>query len=321
MTALQRVAAFRRGVAPLTDAQFALTIVIGVLLFHIIIIIVPLAYSFWLSLHETNVILRSREYVGFDLWAEVLFEEETQTATLKSLYFAGVSVVLSLVLSLGMALVLNQEFPGRGILRALILLPWAVSEVVTATMWTVMLEPAWGFFNGALEPLGIVDQNHVWLNKDWALFWLAVAFTWHIAPLGTFFFLAALQTIPQDLYNAARIDRAGVISRFYHVTLPHIRYAVLIVLVVVTVEAFRQFDLVFAMTSGGPGTTTQILPLLIFRYNFQFSQYGLASAASFILIIIATILAVAYFVLMTRRSKQSRVAAAQRRAAAKAEAS
>ncbi|CAI8020352.1 Probable ABC transporter permease protein BRA0749/BS1330_II0742 [Geodia barretti] len=91
----------------------------------------------------------------------------------------------------------------------------------------------------------------------------------------------------------------------------------MIVLVVVTVEAFRQFDLVFAMTSGGPGTTTQILPLLIFRYNFQFSQYGLASAASFILIIIATILAVAYFVLMTRRTKQSRVASSATRAATK----
>ena len=200
--------------------------------------------------------------------------------------------------------------------RALILLPWAVSEVVTATMWTVMLEPSWGFFNGVLEPLGAVAEGHVWLNKDWALFWLSIAFTWHIAPLGTFFFLAALQTIPQDLYNAARIDRAGVLSRFWHVTLPHIRYAVLIVLVVVTVEAFRQFDLVFAMTSGGPGTTTQILPLLIFRYNFQFSQYGLASSASFILIIIATILAVAYFVLMTRRGKQGRTAAPLRRPAA-----
>ena len=303
------VASLKSRSAGLTDPQFALAIVIGVLLFHVIIIIVPLAYSFWLSLHETNVILRSSEYVGFDLWAEVLFEEETQTATLKSLYFAGISVCFSLFLSLAMALVLNQEFPGRGILRALILLPWAVSEVVTATMWTVMLEPSWGFFNGALEPLGIVNDGHVWLNKDWALFWLAIAFTWHLAPLGTFFFLAALQTIPQDLYNAARIDRAGVIARFYHVTLPHIRYAVLIVLVVVTVEAFRQFDLVFAMTSGGPGTTTQILPLLIFRYNFQFSQYGLAASASFILIIIATILAVAYFVLMTRRSKQTRVVA------------
>jgi ABC-type sugar transport system permease subunit len=299
--------AFRRKSGGLTDPQFALVIVIGVLLFHVVIIIVPLFYSFWLSLHETNVILRSSDYVGFDLWGQVLFEEETQTATLKSLYFAAISVVCSFVISLGMALVLNQEFPFRGVLRALILLPWAVSEVVTATMWTVMLEPSWGFFNGVLAPLGIVDEGHVWLNRDWALFWLSVAFSWHLAPLGTFFFLAAMQSIPKDLYNAARIDRAGVISRFYYVTLPHIRYAVLIVLVVVTVEAFRQFDLVFAMTSGGPGTTTQILPLLIFRYNFQFSQYGLASSASFILIIIATILAVAYFVLMTKRSPSKRI--------------
>jgi ABC-type sugar transport system permease subunit len=95
-------------------------------------------------------------------------------------------------------------------------------------------------------------------------------------------------------------------ARFQHVTLPHIRYAVLIVLVVVTVEAFRQFDLVFAMTGGGPGTVTQILPLLIFRYNFQFSEYGLAAAASYILIIIATMLAVAYFVALTQKKTKAR---------------
>jgi len=291
----------------LTDPQFALTIVIAVLLFNLIIIIIPLGYSFYLSLHDTNVILKKTEYVGFDLWAEAFAEEETQDAAIKSLIFSGISVVLTFALSLAMALVLNLNFPGRGVLRALILLPWAVSEVVTATMWTMLLDANFGVLNGILAPWAVPD-GQVWLNPNWVLFWLSLAFAWHLAPLGTFFLLAALQTIPQDLYNAARIDRAGVFSRFWHVTLPHIRYAILIVLVVVTVEAFRQFDLVFAMTSGGPGTTSQILPLLIFRYNFQFSQYGLASAASYVLIIVATILAMAYFVLLGRQRKQVRVA-------------
>ena len=290
--------ASRKGIG-LTDPQFALLIVSGVILFHLIIIIIPLGYSFWLSLHETNVILRSQEYVGFDKWGEAITDKDTIAATLRSLYFAGVSVVLSFFFSLGIALVLNQEFPGRSLLRAMILLPWAVSEVVTATMWTIILEPSWGVLEG------IFPGVH-WMNADWAMFWVSFAFVWHMAPLGAFFFLAALQTIPQDLYNSARIDRANVFSRFRNVTLPHIRYAVLIVLVVVTVEAFRQFDLIFSMTGGGPGTVTKILPLEIFEFNFKLSQYGLAAAASYILIIIATILAVIYFVALTQRKVKAR---------------
>ena len=145
-------------------------------------------------------------------------------------------------------------------------------------------------------------------GASWAIFWVAIAFVWHTAPLGTFFLLAALQTIPPDLYRAARIDRAGLWSRLRHVTLPHIKYAVLIVLVVVTVEAFREFDTLFSMTLGGPGTATLTLPLLIFRYNFQFSKYGLAAAASVILIAISTVLSIVYFLLL--RTRKRRVAQA-----------
>ncbi|MDE2991109.1 MAG: sugar ABC transporter permease [Chloroflexota bacterium] len=290
----------------MTDGQFAFAIVAAVLAFHLLIIGAPLAYSFWLSLHETNIILRSQEYVGFDLWQEALENEDVIDATWRSLWFAAMVTVFSFVLSLAIALVLDMEFPFRGLLRALVLMPWAISEIVTAGLWTMMIDPGWGVFNGILVPLGIVEEGFVWLNEDWALFWVAVAFVWHIAPLGAFFFLAALQSIPKALYGAARIDGAGPIARFWYVTLPHIRYAVLIVLVVMTVDAFRQFDLVFAFTAGGPGTVTLVLPMQIYRFNFNLSQYGLASATSFILIIIATILACAYFFLLSRRRHVTR---------------
>ena len=291
----------------MSDAQFAFTIVAAVLAFHLLIIGVPLAYSFYLSLHETNIILRTQEYVGFDMWAQALADEDVIDATIRSLWFAAMVTVFSFVLSLAMALVLDMDFPLRGLLRALVLMPWAISEIVTAGLWTMMIDPGWGVFNGLLVPLGIVPEGFVWLNQDWALFWVAVAFVWHIAPLGAFFFLASLQSIPEALYGAARIDGAGPVQRFWYVTLPHIRYAVLIVLVVMTVDAFRQFDLVFAFTAGGPGTVTLVLPMQIYRINFNFSQYGLASATSFILIIIATILAMAYFFLLSRRRQVTRV--------------
>ncbi|MBM3517690.1 MAG: sugar ABC transporter permease [Alphaproteobacteria bacterium] len=290
----------------MSDARFALLIVAVVLAFHVIIIAMPLGYSFYLSLHETNIILRRSDYVGFDMWQEALDTPEVIQATLLSLEFAAISVVLSFALSLGIAVVLDLDFPLRGLLRALVLMPWAISEIVTAGMWTMVTDPGWGVFNGILVPLGIVPEGFVWLNENWALFWLSVAFVWHIAPLGAFFFLAALQSIPDALYRAARMDGAGPLARFWYVTVPHIRYAVLIVLVVMTVDAFRQFDLVYAYTAGGPGTVTELLPLQIYRFNFQFSQYGLASASSFILIIIATVLATAYFFLLSRRRRVER---------------
>ena len=150
----------------MSDAQFAFAIVAAVLAFHLLIIGVPLAYSFFLSLHETNVILRSQEYVGFDLWQQALEDENVIDATWRSLWFAAMVTVLSFVLSLAIALVLDMEFPMRRLLRALVLMPWAISEIVTAGLWTMMIDPGWGVFNGILVPLGIVDEGFVWLNQD-----------------------------------------------------------------------------------------------------------------------------------------------------------
>jgi multiple sugar transport system permease protein len=287
----------------MSDAQFALVIVLAVSLLNAAIIFVPLGYSLWLSVHESNVILRSMDFVGFKHYLTALHDPKVLAAAGRSLAFTVIAVVLSFLLSLSFALILNENFPGKGILRALVLLPWAVSQVVTATIFSFMLNPNVGALNALLAPLGIVSPSHVWLTADMALVWVAVAFVWHIAPLGTFFYLAALQTIPEDLYNAARIDRAGPVHRFLHITLPSLRHTTLIVMVVMTVDAVRQFDLVFSLTRGGPGTSSQILPMLVFRYNFEFSQYGFAAATSFILTAMSIILAVGYFMLLNRKKK------------------
>jgi multiple sugar transport system permease protein len=293
--------------AGLTDSQFGLAIVCSVLLFNAVMIIMPLGYSAWISTHDTNVILHKTEFIGGEHYAKLLDEPQVIGALGLSLQFTAVVVVLSLLVGMGIALVLNEDFKGRGLLRAIVLLPWAVSEVVTATMWIFIVNPTFGGLNGILGPLGIVSPSFDWMNEGAAIYWVALAFVWHIAPLGAFFFLAALQTVPPDLYRAAKIDRAGPVARFLHVTLPHLKYVVLIVLVVVTVEAFRGFDLIFAFTRGGPGTSTQIFPLLIFRYTFEFSQYGLAAAASYILIAVGLVLTTIYFIILTYRRKQARV--------------
>ena len=286
----------------MSDKTFALSIVWFILLIHILIVFFPLGYSFVISMYETNVLLRTNEFVGFKLWADFFQSNENHVPILNTLSFSAIVIVLSMLFSLSIALILNNDFPFRNIVRTVVILPWAISEVVTAGMWTILLDPGWGVFNGISGSLGL-SSSIIWLNSDWALFWVAMAFTWHIAPLGAIFILASLQSIPNDLYKAAKIDGANAIERFFVVTFPYIKYILLIVLVLVTVEAFRQFDMVFSMTSGGPGTATRLLPLQIFRYNFQFSQYGLASAASFILVLFAFVLASIYFFIISRTTK------------------
>jgi ABC-type sugar transport system permease subunit len=287
-----------------SDARFALTIVLALITFNAVIIIFPLIYAAWISAHETDVILQSDDYVGWAHYAHIVSDPEAISAIGLSIKFTVVTVMASFLIGLAIALVLNVEFPGRRILRAAILLPWALSEVVTATAWLFIVNPTFGVLTGALHRLGLVKDNYSFLNEYTALYWVAAAFVWHIAPLGAFFFLAALQTVPNSLYQAARIDRASALQRFIHVTLPHLRPIMLIVLVVVTVEAFRSFDILYAMTRGGPGTSSQTFPLLIYRYMFEFSQYGLAAAASYILVAIGMALTTFYFfVLMTRRRR------------------
>jgi multiple sugar transport system permease protein len=292
-----------------SDASFALRIVAGLVLFNVIIFIFPLVYAAWISLHDRDVVLRTQEFIGLDQYRQILTSPEAIAAILLSFKFTAVVVAASLLIGLGIAIVLNEDFPGRRLLRAAILLPWAISEVATATAWLFILNPTFGALTGLLHPLGLVEANHAWINGSTALYWVAIAFVWHITPLGAFFFLAALQTVPDNLYQAARIDRATAFKRFLHVTLPHLRPTVMTVLVVLTVEAFRSFDLLFAMTRGGPGTASQTFPMLIFRYTFEFSRYGLAAAASYILVAISMTITTAYFFVLIRRRNLVKIAA------------
>jgi multiple sugar transport system permease protein len=292
-----------------SDAGFALGIVAGLVLFNVIIFILPLIYAAWISFHDRDVILRTEEFVGLDHYRRILTNPEAIAAILLSIKFTAVVVAASVLIGLGIALVLNEDFPGCRLLRAAILLPWALSEVATATAWIFIVNPTFGALTGLLYPLGLVEANHAWINENTALYWVAIALVWHVTPLGALFFLAGLRTIPDSLYQAARIDRAPALKRFLHVTLPHLRPTVMIVLVVVTMEAFRCFDLLFAMTNGGPGTASQTFPMLIFRYTFEFSHYGLAAAASFILVAIGMIITTICFVVLTRRRHPVRPAA------------
>ena len=284
-----------------SDERFAFRIVGAVVAFNLTVIILPMIYAVWISFYDSDVILRTNDFVGLNHYRAVLSDSNSLAAIVRSFKFTLVAGVGSVLLGLFLALTLNEEFPGVRVMRSLILLPWAVSEVVSATCWIFMTSPTFGALTGLFYRLGFVDENHQWIDENTALYWVAVAFVWHFAPLGAFFLLAVLQTVPSNLYNAASIDRANLLNRFLHVTLPHIHSTMMVVLLVVTVEAFRNFDIMFALTHGGPGVASQTLPYLIFRYSFEFSRYGLASAAAGVMVIIGMAFTIVYYFTLSRR--------------------
>jgi ABC-type sugar transport system permease subunit len=185
----------------------------------------------------------------------------------------------------------------------IVLLPWAVSEYATATTWRYIYSSEIGMINALLFRLGITQNYLEILTAEHAIDFVAIAYAWHFTPLIAFFLLAGLQTIPEDYYKAAKIDGAGAIRRFIHITFPHLRFAVLIGLILATMEAARAFDIIFMLTSGGPGSATSTVTYDIYLTTFAELNLGLGAAKSYLLIILILFFAVVYFRVLTRKKK------------------
>jgi multiple sugar transport system permease protein len=218
----------------------------------------PIGYAIWLSLNEYSVRVPGlSRFVGFDNYSEALGSSEFWEAMRTTLVFSAVSVGLELVIGLAMALVMHEAFRGRALLRAVVLVPWAILSVVTAITWSTMFEPDLGFVNTMLGALGLPGENVVWLGEEgYALAVMIFADVWKTAPFMALLLLAGLQGIPDDLYDAAKVDGANAWERFRRITLPLLRPAIAVALIFRTLDALRIFDLPFVLTQGANGTET-----------------------------------------------------------------
>jgi len=218
----------------------------------------PIGYAFWLSLNEYSVRVPGlKRFVGFDNYSEALSSPEFWDALRVTAIFSAVSVVLELLIGLGMALVMHQAFRGRALLRATVLVPWAILTVVTAITWRSIFEPDLGFMNNMLDTLGLPGADVVWLGESgYALAVMIFADVWKTAPFMALLILAGLQVIPDDVYDAAKVDGATAWQRFTRITLPLLRPAILVALIFRTLDALRVFDLPYVLTQGANDTTT-----------------------------------------------------------------
>ncbi|SCL36222.1 carbohydrate ABC transporter membrane protein 1, CUT1 family [Micromonospora rhizosphaerae] len=256
----------------------------------------PIGLSFWISLHAKSL-RRPNDFpfVGLDNYATAMGSSEFVSALGVTLKFAVASVALIVLFGLGLALLLNADLKGRAVLRALVLVPWAVPPIINATLWRLIFDSHVGALNGLLLQLGFIDSYRSWLiDPNLSLVMVVMAHVWNHVPLATIILLAALQAIPRELYEAAQVDRTSRWRVFYRITLPWLLRPILIVMILQTMGALRAFDLFYVLTGGGPGNSTTVLAWLTYRTSFVNLDLGLGSAYSYVIMAITLLVALFY---------------------------
>ena len=266
----------------------------------------PILYSFYISLYSLKLTRPQRApFVWFDNYVAVLSDGQFWSAVERTVIFSVIAVAAIVILALLVALLLNEQFPGRRVLTALLLIPWAIPNVANALMWKWIYDSNYGALNGILYQLGFISSYMVWLgDADKTLALIANAFVWKEVPLAAILLLVGLKTTPADLYAAARVDGANAVKRFLHVTLPALGPSFALVLIYETMMAIRHFDLFFILTEGGPGDASSVVAWRIYVETFRNLSFGIGAAMSYILAL-AT-LALSYAVI---RALAQRVAA------------
>lgn len=261
----------------------------------------PLIDTVTLSFTDAKLVGTAGNFVGIDNYVKMLSSSNFQRTLSTTAIFAIVSVTAEMVIGVLAALLLNQDFYGRTILRALMILPWALPTVVNATLWRLIYNPEYGALNAMLTQLGLLDTYRSWLGEPGsALAALIVADCWKNFPLVALIALAALQAVPRDITSASLVDGAGPYSRFRFVILPYIAGPLMVALVLRTIEAFKVFDIIWVMTRGGPANSTRTLSILVYQEAFSFQRAGSGASLALIVTLLVTLLAAAYAMLVRK---------------------
>lgn len=260
------------------------------------VIIYPLLYVIWLSLQRRLLIFDISRFVGLDNFSFLLRDDRFWNALYNTVYFTLVSVVMEIILGLSIAILLNRAFAGKGLIRSIVLIPWAIPTVVSAKMWEWIYNSDFGILNH------ILGFNINWLGSAiWAMNAAIFMEVWKTTPFVVLLLMAGLQTIDRDLYNSARVDGASGWYIFRRITLPLLTPIILIVLIFRTLDAFRVFDSIYVLTGGGPANTTETLSIYAYKVLFQTLQFGYGSTISITIFLCVGVITIAYLMLLRRR--------------------
>jgi ABC-type sugar transport system permease subunit len=284
--------------------RLALLLVAPSLIFIGLFSVYPIFDSFRLSFYRLILSFPwlGRKMVGWQNYTDLLTDPVAADALRNTLLFIAVTIPLELALGLAIALVMNEAFRGRGLLRAVVLIPWAIPTVVSSQMWRFMFNDRYGLFNFALFGDEVSRYMAPLADPELAMMAIMAAEIWKTTPFAALILLAGLQSIPDDLYEAASIDGATRWQKFRHVTLPLIMPALLLAVLFRTIDALRVFDLVFVMTQGGPADATNVLQFYGYKKSFAEGMVGYGSAIAVCVFLLSLLLSLAYLrILKTSR--------------------
>lgn len=250
------------------------------------IAVAPAIYLAYVSFRHENLLGPGSGFVGLQNFTRVLSDREYWSAGLSTVEFVALSVSIEFALGLGLALMLNRRLPESNLLTALFILPLGVAPVVSALVFRVLLDPAYGWIDYYLQTWGLISAPIDWLGNP-VTAWVAVVGldVWQWTPFVTLILLAGLSGVPPEPKEAAIVDGAGPLVLFWHITLPFLRPFIAIALVLRSIEAFKTFASIFVLTGGGPGTSTEVINLSLYRIALQDFDIGAAAALGIIFLL------------------------------------
>lgn len=259
------------------------------------VIVYPLLSAIYLSFFQIFTPTLEGEWVGLSNYAELLQTGQFWSSLLNTLIWTVGTLTLQIVFGVGMALVLHQNIWFRSLARSLILFPYFISTVVAVLVWKWLFNDLYGILNHLLITAGIIDFPLDYLGTmPNAMISVILVGAWKYFPFVVIAVLARLQTIPDSLYEAAKIDGAGAIARFFDVTLPQLRDVLVVIILLRAIWDFKEFDLIFLLTGGGPLSDTQTLPLLVYQEAFALNDMGMASAFAVVMMAIMLVFMIVY---------------------------
>ncbi len=278
----------------------ALTVIFGVL-------VIPVVYALMTSFSKVNPSDHSLSFAGLANYAKIFSDKYFWNSLKLTLVFTVVTVFAEIVLGVGAALVLNQPFRGRGFVRGVMILPWALPSVVNAVLWKWIFHANYGALNALLSQVGLISKYRLWLGTPKSAFWCVVtANIWKETPYVVLLTIAALSNISSDYYEAARVDGSNAWKSFWRITLPLISPVVMILTITKTIWALQTFDLVHIMTGGGPASGTELMSVYIQKNTFKYLEFGYGAAMSFILMLVCLVLTVIYIRSFTEKEAPSK---------------
>lgn len=263
--------------------------------------IYPLLETVKLGFYDFSLLSGDKNFVGLKNYQAILSDPLFRQSVKQTVYFMVCSIGLQMILGVGAAMLLNQEFRGRGFVRALVFLPWAVPTIVNANTWNWIYHASYGALNRLLLKMGLIDGPVIWLGKtDTALNMIILADTWRVLPLYIVLLLAALQTVDPVLIEAAKIDGANSWNRFRNVHLPTLQPTMIVLLVMRTIQTFRVFDIIYVMTQGGPNNGTMVVSFYGYYQSFKYLNWGYGSAVSIVISLTVLLLSIVFLRIISR---------------------